>query len=82
MNHMQGLYTMLPHNARKMFLFQLCCHFSATTLEKKSSICTKANGPLNYFLIGQISILHMAFKNHKDEEDIYSFPCLHDMHMN
>jgi hypothetical protein len=82
MNHMQALHTMLPHNVRIVFLLQLCCHSSVTTLEKKISIRTKAIEPLSYFLVGQISKLHMAFNNHKDEEDIYSFPCLHHMHMN
>jgi hypothetical protein len=73
MNHMQALHTMLPHNVRNVFLLQLCCHSNVATLEKKNSICTKAIEPLNYFLVGQISILHMAFNNHKDEEDIYYF---------
>ncbi len=50
MNH-----TILPHHVRRMFIFQLCCHFIVTTLEKKDSIYIKTKESLNDFLVGQTS---------------------------
>jgi len=88
-------HTMLPQHVKRMFIIQLCYHFSAIALKKKHSLCTKANGPLNYFLGGQTS--HYKGNSIITRLGLFAFPppttyynvkrkiifflCLHHIHM-
>ncbi len=84
-------HTILPHHVRRMFIFQLCCHFIVTTLEKKDSIYIKTKESLNDLLVGQTSYCirglvvirarFLHFHPQQCEEDNYYSPCLHHIHL-